>query len=406
MPRLSYLIEAMPWAASASASSLYELFLPFSSGEFPSRSVGPEPAMISTTGTFRSDDGTSRVPEIVPVAVERLTDSPAAAWSAVVPDAGFWVFSSAVRTMSIVSMCASYQPYNPSRTGTGTVTPALRLRRRMLTKTLAAALLVALIPTGAAAQPADPAIAAATKAMGAEGLTSITYSGSASTGNFGQSKTIAGPLAITTISNYTRSIDLNQPASRATGATQPPTIPGAPPPQPGTFNQNITPANAAWTQQLEIWVTPWGFLKGAAANNATVKPQRIGGKPYNVALWSPAQKSPGGKPYTLTGYINDQNLVERVETWVEHPVMADLSVDTSYENYQDFGGVKVPGKITQKRAGLVTFEATITNAGANPANIAELLTPPAAQGRGGAPGGAPAPAPPAVESQKLADGVY
>ena len=29
--------------------------------------------------------------------------------------------------------------------------------------------------------------------MGAEGLNSITYSGSATNGNFGQSKTIAGP---------------------------------------------------------------------------------------------------------------------------------------------------------------------------------------------------------------------
>ena len=196
--------------------------------------------------------------------------------------------------------------------------------------------------------------------MGADGLKSITYSGSAANGNFGQSKTIAGPLAVTTITNYTRAIDFTQPASRATGATMPPAIPGAPPPQPGTFNQNITPANAAWTQQLEIWVTPWGFLKGAAANNATVRSQQIGGKAYNVVSWTPAQKAPSGQPYRLNGYIDDQNMVERVETWVEHPVLGDLLVDTSYSDYQDFGGLKVPTKIVQKRADLTTFEATIT----------------------------------------------
>jgi hypothetical protein len=134
------------------------------------------------------------------------------------------------------------------------------------------------LSVGIAAQDAKAVIASATSAMGAEGLSSVTYSGSAANANFGQSKTIAGPLAVTTISNYTRAIDLSQPASRATGTTIPPTIPGAPPPQPGTFNQNITPANAAWTQQLEIWVTPWGFLKGAAANNATVRAQRLGGR--------------------------------------------------------------------------------------------------------------------------------
>jgi glyoxylase-like metal-dependent hydrolase (beta-lactamase superfamily II) len=279
----------------------------------------------------------------------------------------------------------------------------------MLRKLAVAAVLGTLVSASGSAQDSSSVVASASKAMGVTDLKSITYSGSAANGNFGQSKSIAGPLAKTTITNYTRAIDLSQPASRATGTTQPPTIPGAPPPAPGTFNQNITPANTAWAQQLEIWITPWGFLKGAAANNATVRSQQVGGKTYNVALWSPAQKSPGGKPYTLAGYINDQNLVERVETWVEHPVVGDLQVDTSYENYQDFGGVKVPGKITQKRSGLVTFEATITAASANPANIAELLTPPAAQGRGGAPGaGAPggAPAPPAVQSEKLADGVY
>ena len=286
----------------------------------------------------------------------------------------------------------------------------------MLTKLAAGALLVTLLSTGAAAQNASTAISNATKAMGAEGLNSITYSGSASNGNFGQSKTIAGPLAMTTITNYTRAIDLNQPASRATGATMPPAIPGAPPPQPGNFNQNITPANAAWTQQLEIWVTPWGFLKGAAANNATVRSERTGGRAYNIISWMPAQKSPSGQSYRLNGYINDQNMVERVETWVEHAVLGDLHVDTSYSNYQDFGGLKVPARIVQKRAGLQTFDATITSASANPANIAELLQPPPPQaGRGGAPGAAPPAAPgaaagqppaPTVQSEKLAEGVY
>jgi glyoxylase-like metal-dependent hydrolase (beta-lactamase superfamily II) len=268
----------------------------------------------------------------------------------------------------------------------------------------AVAAIVAYVTAGVAAQSGD-AVAAASKAMGVDTLTSITYSGSATTGNFGQSKTIAGPLAITTVTNYTRTIDLAQPASRVTGTTQPPTIPGAPPPAPGTLNQNIAPANAAWTQQLEIWITPWAFLKGAAANKATSKPQKVGGKAYTVISWSPAAKSPSGQPYRLNGYVNDQNMVERVETWVEHPVVGDLLVDTTYSDYKDFGGVKVPGKIVQKRAGMTTFEATITNASANPSNLAQLMTPPAPAGGGAAPAAAPAPAP-AVESQKLADGVY
>lgn len=268
------------------------------------------------------------------------------------------------------------------------------------------ALIMALVSAGVAAQDAKTILANASKAMGAENLNSITYSGSATTGNFGQSQAIAGPLARTTITNYTRTIDFTQPASRATGATLPPATPGGPAPQPGTFNQNITPANATWTQQLEIWVTPWAFLRGASANNATVRSQRVDGKTYSVVSWMPPQKAPSGQPYQVTGYINDQNLIERVETWVEHPVLGDLHVDTSYSNYQDFGGVKVPTKITQRRADLTTFEATITGAAPNPGNLTQLMTPPSPAG--GAPGGAPA-GPPAsgpAQSEKLADGVY
>ena len=280
------------------------------------------------------------------------------------------------------------------------------MRRRLTVS----ALLLTILSMGAAAQDAKTIISDASKAMGAENLNSITYSGSASNVNFGQTKSISGPYVLsTTITNYTRAIDFTQPASRATGTTMTPAPPGAPPAQPGNLNQNITPANAAWTQQLEIWITPWGFLKGAAANSATARSQRIGGKTVNVVSWTTPQKAPSGKSYTVTGYIDDKNMVERVETWVEHPILGDLHVESTYTDYRDFGGLRVPGKIVQKRAEWPTFEATITNASANPANITALLAPPApaagaAGGRGAGPAAPPAAAP--VESEKLADGVY
>jgi hypothetical protein len=113
----------------------------------------------------------------------------------------------------------------------------------------------------------------------------------------------------------------------------------------------------------------------------------VGGTQYNVVTWSPSAKAPSGQPYRVVGYINPQNMVDRVETWVEHPVMGDLHVDTTYSNYQDFGGVKVPTRIVQKQGEFESFNATITSASANPANIVELLTPPRSRRRAG---GAPA----------------
>src|SRR5437773_10045329 len=117
--------------------------------------------------------------------------------------------------------------------------------------------LAVLLLAGAAVPDVKAVIDEATNAIGAAGLTSIVYSGAAANGNFGQSRTISFGLASTTIRNYTRAIDFAQPASRATGDTLPPAIPGGPPQQPGTFDQLVTPGNPAWAQQLQIWVTPW-----------------------------------------------------------------------------------------------------------------------------------------------------
>ena len=273
---------------------------------------------------------------------------------------------------------------------------------------IAAAIVLAwaMVAAPAFAQDAKAVVANALAALGATDLNSISYSGSAGTGNFGQSRTISFGLAPTSIRNYTRTIDFTQPASRATGSTFPPAVRGGPPPQPGTLDQLITPATPAWAQQLQIWVTPWGFLRGAAANNATVRSRKIDGVAYRVVTWSPPQKAPSGAPYRLIGYINEQNFIDRVETWVEHPIFGDMHVEFFYTGYLDFGGVKVPSRISQKQVGMETFAASINEVHANPSNLAQLMTAPVVGGRGGA---APAPAPPTpaqAASDKLADGVY
>ena len=269
-----------------------------------------------------------------------------------------------------------------------------------------AVLLASLLSLSAAAQTPSPVIAGAARAMGADNLNSITYSGTARNGTFGQSKNIGepmGPVNVTTITQYTRTINFGQPSaptalvSRATGPTQPPAVPGAPAPTPGVFNQNITGQQATnnWGQALNIWTTPWGFLKGAAANNATVR-QQAG---QQIVSFSPASpKSPSGQSYTVTGYINNQNLVTKVETRVENAVVGDLLVEFEYSNYQNMSGVQVPTRIVQRQAGLPTFEATIRAATANPTNLTELLTPPPPP----APAGGAAPAAPAAPAAAAA----
>jgi glyoxylase-like metal-dependent hydrolase (beta-lactamase superfamily II) len=273
----------------------------------------------------------------------------------------------------------------------------------MLRRTLTmAAILTTVLSAGGAAQDAASVVAASAKAMGADTLTSITYKGSARNGQFGQSKAIGEPMGavnVTRITEYTRTINFAPPTdpaalvSRATGPTALPVVPGVPPQPAGVFNQNIsgTQAGSNWTQALNIWTTPWGFLKGAAANAATVRQQ--GGQQV-VSFSPPNLKSPSGQSYTVTGYINNRNLVTKVETRVENAVVGDLLVEFEYANYQAMNGVQVPTRIVQRQAGMPTFDAAIASATPNPPNLAELLTPPPPAGRGAAPaGGAPAGAP-------------
>ena len=267
-----------------------------------------------------------------------------------------------------------------------------------MSKTLAlTAVLVTVVPMGAGAQDARTVIENAARTMGTTGLNAITYSGAAAVANFGQSRTISFGLASTTIRNYTRTIDFTQPASHVTGMAAPPAVQGGPP--PGAFEEIVTPADPA-SQQLDIWITPWGFLRGAAANAATVRSQKIEGTAYKVVTWSPAQKAPSGRAYRLVGYINPDNLVDRVETWSEHPIFGDMHIETFYTNYQDVSGLKVPGRIAQRRVGMEMFVAVIGSVRTNPPDLAQLMTPlpPSA--------GAATALASTVGSEALAEGVY
>jgi len=255
---------------------------------------------------------------------------------------------------------------------------------------------------GKATQDATSFVKTATKDMGIEDVNSVVFYGSGANFNLGQSNKPNGPWPRTNLNDYTRAIDFSQSASRATATTWSAPVTGGAAAQ-GAFTQNITAANDTWPQQLEIWITPWGFLKGAAANKATIKDDSIGFRKVKVVTWKTSQMSPSGKQYTVEGYVNSQGLVERVDTWIENPLLGDMLVQALYSDYRDNNGFKFPSTIVQKRGGWPTFEAQILGANPNPANIQQLLTPP------------PAPiAPPAAtntatqtaKSEKLADGVY
>ena len=287
-------------------------------------------------------------------------------------------------------------------------------------KKLALVIGVTVLCGQALAQDAKTVIADAQRALG--GVNSITYSGSAHSVAFQQCGGSATALIcygthdpMQPIASYVRVIDLAAPLSRHTGATMNflggggGTTPGA-----GTYFQQVTAEQAKgqnWNQALELYITPWGFLKGAADNNATAARRKVEGKDYTVLTWSPAAKAPSGKAYTVNGYVNGDNLVERVETWVGENIMGDMHVVADYSGYRKFGNTVAPTRIVQTRGGWPFFAADLNAATANPPNLASLAPqppPPPGAGGGGGGGGPPGGQPAAltVTKEDLGQGAW
>jgi glyoxylase-like metal-dependent hydrolase (beta-lactamase superfamily II) len=264
----------------------------------------------------------------------------------------------------------------------------------------------------ALAEDAKTVIANAQAALG--GVKSITYSGSAKDVAFQQCGANAADMTcqgthdpMRPIDNYVRVIDLTTPASRHTGITHNIGPGGSTTVTPGVFFQQVTAQQAdvsqPWAGSLEFYLTPWGFLKGAAENNATLSHKKVDGKSYAVLSWSPAVKAPSGKSYVINGYVDDKHMVDRVETWLGENIMGDMHIVATYTGWKDFGGVMAPSKIVQTRGGWPFFAVDVTAAKANPADLATLAPAPAGRGPGGGP---PPQAPLTVTSEKLGDGLY
>ena len=84
---------------------------------------------------------------------------------------------------------------------------------------------------------------------------------------------------------------------------------------------------------MEIWATPHGFLKAALANNATSQPAD-GGSEVSFTI--------DGK-HKYIGRINAQNQVERVQTWIDNPVLGDTPVEIDVLGLSRLQRRAVPG---------------------------------------------------------------
>ena len=262
----------------------------------------------------------------------------------------------------------------------------------MVKRLIATSGFIALLACSAFAQDAKTVIDNATKAMGS--LKTVEYSGSGFDFAIGQNVNPTQPWPKFIDKTYKRTMNFETPAFRMERIRmqgENPPRGGGQQPVVGEQNQNqttVVSANTPWVQQLELWMMPQGFLQAAAKNNATLATRTIGGKKYSVLTFTGQNKA------KVNGYINDQNMVERVETWIDNAMLGDMLFDATYSNFKDFGGVKFPTKIVQKQGDYPILDLTITDV---KPNVAVNIQPAAAPGGGAAQ---------AATSEKLGDGVY
>jgi glyoxylase-like metal-dependent hydrolase (beta-lactamase superfamily II) len=261
--------------------------------------------------------------------------------------------------------------------------------------------LMLVIPLSIAAQDAKTILQAASKAMG--DVKSIQYSGSGHLYALGQAFSPTSAWPQNNITSYTRTIDYGALSSKEELTQVEPTPPrlGGAAPFAGEQKQvNLVSRQYAWNQagnaaqpavaaaeerQLQIWLTPHGFLKAAMENNATAKKGNGG----SVVSFT------DGK-FKINGTIDNQNMVTRTETWIANPVLGDMPVETTYSGYKDFNGVKFPTTIVQKQGGYPVLDLAVTSVQPNASlnlpvpDAARTTTLPAVK----------------VASQKLGEGIW
>jgi glyoxylase-like metal-dependent hydrolase (beta-lactamase superfamily II) len=191
----------------------------------------------------------------------------------------------------------------------------------------------------------------------------------------------------------------------------------------GWHQDGSEPARAAAPRdaerwQLDLWMNPPGFLKAArmpGANPRAVWRWELGesgrdghtGKPEKVTVVGITVL---GK-YRVDATINQENLIQRIHTWVPDPVLGDTNYEHEFSNdqYADLGdGIRFPATWHHHEGWDDNFGAQAVTAGHNAfggtmAKIVANACPAApevpAQVRGAA-------FPVRIETRRLAEGVY
>ena len=279
------------------------------------------------------------------------------------------------------------------------------------------------------AQDVKAVLQTVAKTLGAENLRCVTYSGGGYVGSVGQNYTPRDDWPRVELASYTRTVNFDTRSAREEQVRRQGAFParggGGMPIQGDVRQVNLVSGDYAWTlqganvvpqpaaaaqRQLDLWLTPHGFVKAAiAATNPVMLTRHEGGEAGAGKRRVTVISITLGRN-RVNATISPENTIERVQTWVANPVIGDMYYETVYSNYKDFGPLKFPTRFHHHddwddtasgnpvvRGGHHGFDLTVTDAQANACGES-IATPEAVQKA--------TIAPVSVDSRKLADGVY
>jgi len=245
--------------------------------------------------------------------------------------------------------------------------------------TASAAALLLLPATAFAASIEDFA-----KAMGADKVSTIEFSGSGSFYALGQSANPSMPWPRFMLESYRLTVNYGAAALTEelvlTQGENPPRGGGRQPVHGSQMRErgvsggtgwvgsgrNARPAGAAGGIHT-LWTTPHGVIKAAEAAKAKPDTRMAGGKTYQTVTF-------GEKGvFTATAWFDSRNMLRGVNSRLTNPVFGDMDVRTVYSDYKNFAGVMFPTRIKVISGGFPTLDLTVNKVTPNAA--AEIAAP-------------------------------
>ena len=291
-----------------------------------------------------------------------------------------------------------------------------------------------------------PVLAAASAAIGEQSLRCVTFSGTGYSGPVGQTfeNAVNVDWPRSELANYTRTINWDAGTSKETFDRKPGNNPaswkyglgwvGGTPTQRNVRQTHIVNGRLAWHMdgdgppvavppemaeiyQLDIWLTPHGFLKAA---------RMPGANPRALWRWEQLEKGRDGNvvspekvhvvgitvlgKYRVDATINSQNIITRIKTTVNENVLGDFNIEQESTDFVAAGTSKWPiawhshqgwddnwqfySQSTGHNAYGGKFPAVQANVCGDPVPVPESVRQ------------APAPNPAQVTVEKMANGVY